>query len=200
MAESSEEFRELLSQARAGDAAALQRLIEKYEPEIHLVARVQLGPALRPHLDSLDLVQSVHKSLMIGLRAQKFDVQTPDHLIALALTMVRRKLARQWRHLRRQQRLSRIPGENLANPFPELLAGLASQESDPAAAAERAEELEKLWAVLEPTERQWIELRLLGHATADIARMLSLDADVLRVRMSRLRQRLRAQGIMTNWL
>jgi RNA polymerase sigma-70 factor (ECF subfamily) len=45
-----------------------------------------------------------------------------------------------------------------------------------------------------------VELRLQGYSTADAARELGLDADVLRVRLSRLRQRLRAGGVLTEWL
>ena len=47
-----------------------------------------LGPALRPYLDSLDLVQSVHRSLLLGLRQEKYDISSPDQIIALAVTLV----------------------------------------------------------------------------------------------------------------
>src|SRR5688572_13426990 len=82
-------FPELLARARAGDAEALTELVRTYESEVRVYARVLLGPALRPHLDSLDVVQSVHRSLMFGLRQGKFDLSTPQNLIAFALTMVR---------------------------------------------------------------------------------------------------------------
>jgi hypothetical protein len=62
------DFDLLLAAARSGDGTAMQRLIQQYEPELRIVARNRLGPALRPHLDTIDLVQSVHRSLMIGLR------------------------------------------------------------------------------------------------------------------------------------
>src|SRR5262245_25926969 len=89
----------LLARARSGDGAARDELARPYEPKLRLVARVLLGPALRPYLDSVDLVQSVHKSLLVGLRDQKFAFNSPDDLLALAVTMVRRKVARQWRRL-----------------------------------------------------------------------------------------------------
>src|SRR5215475_9847353 len=103
--ETTEDFAALLTRARAGDQEALATLVQQYESKLRVVARVLLGPALRPYLDSLDLVQSVHRSLMLGLREDKFDISTPENLLALALTMVRRKAARQWRHLKRQKRL-----------------------------------------------------------------------------------------------
>src|SRR5258708_25204250 len=100
------DFASVLARARGGDRAALDQLAREYEPKLRLVARVLLGPALRPYLDSVDLVQSVHKSLLLGLRGDKFALDTPDDLLALALTLVRRKVARQWRRLQRQHRLS----------------------------------------------------------------------------------------------
>ncbi|MFO0946917.1 MAG: sigma-70 family RNA polymerase sigma factor [Planctomycetota bacterium] len=191
-------FADLLAKARTGDNSALTQLVEKYEGEIRMVARVQLGPALRPHLDSIDLVQSVHRSLMLGLRSNKFEITDPESLIALALTMVRRKVARHWRHLQRQQRLSRGPEAD--THFPNLLASLSSPQSDPAEIAQRNDAIAKLWSHLDPSERKVIELRMQGHSTVEVAETLHLDADVLRVRLSRLRQRLRAEGLLIDWL
>src|SRR3989442_15562916 len=100
-----EDFAALLIAGRRGDQTAALRLCQQYESKVRIVARVLLGPALRPYLDSIDLIQSVHRSLLLGLRQDKFDISSPDKLIALATTLVRRKVARQWRHLRRQQRM-----------------------------------------------------------------------------------------------
>ena len=196
MPETENEFAALLARARLGDAAALEELARRYEPEVRLVAHVQLGPALRPHLDSMDLVQSVHRSLMLGLRAGKFEVGSSDQLVALALTLVRRKVARKWRHLRRQQRLSSGPGGELAR----ALASLAAPGTEPAEAAQIDDSLRHLCAAMDETERRVIELRLEGHSTAEVARELGLDADVLRVRLSRLRQRLRTCRVPDEWL
>src|SRR6186713_2758496 len=104
-------------------------IVERYEPEVRMVARARLGAALRPHLDSLDLVQSVHRSLIVGLRAERFDISTPENLIALAMTIVRRKVARHWRKLKRQQRLSH---RGDSPDLPDLLGSLHSSETDPA--------------------------------------------------------------------
>src|SRR5258708_34778369 len=105
MSSSNDTFAELLQRARAGDQSALAEVARRYEPEVRIVAHFLLGRGLRPHLDSLDLVQSVHKSLLRGLRNDKFDIASPEKLVALALTMVRRKAARYWRRCKRQQHL-----------------------------------------------------------------------------------------------
>lgn len=55
-------------------------------------------------------------------------------------------------------------------------------------------------STLDETERRLIELRLEGCTTAEVARQLGLDPDVLRVRLGRLRRRLRQNGLLTEWL
>jgi RNA polymerase sigma factor (sigma-70 family) len=189
----SDEFAALLLRARAGDRSALTHLAAQYEPEVRIVARVLLGQALRPYLDSLDLVQSVHKSLLMGLRGNKFDISSPEKLVALALTVVRRKVARHWRRVQRQQRLDGDTGSaDRRTPV--------SSEPDPARDAQMQDAVHHLWTKLDAAEREMIELRLQGHSTVEVARILGLDADVLRVRLSRLRQRLRASGALSEWL
>jgi len=191
MSESPAPFAELLARARRGDEAALLELARAYEPEVRIVAHVLLGPALRPYLDSLDLVQSVHRSLLLGLRQEKFDLSSPERLIALAVEMVRRKVGRHWRHLQRQNRLEGGAG---VTPGPDLATNPGT-EPDPARAAHLNDALARIIAQLDEMERRVVELRLEGFSTAEVARRLGLDADVLRVRLSRLRQRLRAAGL-----
>src|SRR5262245_35944565 len=87
-----DDFTGLLARVRRGDEAALAQLVARYEGIVRRAARNLLGPSMRPYLDSLDVVQSVHRSLLIGLRHDKFDISTPDNLIGLAVTMVRRKV------------------------------------------------------------------------------------------------------------
>ncbi len=192
------DFDELLKRARSGDESAMAALVERYEPEVRMVARVRLGAALRRHLDSVDLVQSVHKSLMLGLRADRYDISTPEQLIALALTIVRRKVSRQWRKLKRQQSLS--GGGSGSENLPDLIASLSASDSDPAQIVSVREATAHVLSRMNETETRVIELRLEGHTTAEVARRLGLDADVLRVKLSRLRRQLRERGVMNELL
>jgi RNA polymerase sigma-70 factor (ECF subfamily) len=198
MGGSADEFAALVARVRLGDEAALGALLQLYEREVRLAARVLLGRALRCHLDSTDLVQSVHHSLMLGLRQNKFTLDAPQQLLALTLTMVRRKVARHWRRLRRQQRLDPEVLETQALDDAPTAAGVAP--SDPAAQAEYRDTLEYLSSKLDERERRLVELRLQGYSTAEAARQMGEDADVLRVRLSRLRKRLRASNLLTEWL
>jgi len=199
MSDASVAFADLLARARQGDAGALAELARTYEPNVRLVARYRLGAALRPYLDSMDLVQSVHRSLLLGLRNDRFDLSGPDKLVALALTIVRRKAAKHWRRLRRQKRLSHAGPTDADDPV-QLLTALSSPGNDPAKAAQVRDAVQHLWKHLDSAERRVLELRLNGLSTADVARELSQDPDVLRVRLSRLRKRLRDAGVLTEWL
>ncbi len=199
MSETAGEFDALLKRARGGDADALTQLIRQYEADVRLVARRRLGPALRPYADSLDLVQSVHKSLLIGLQQNKYQIDNPEQLVALALTIVRRKIARIWTRLQQQKRLS---GE-FASPestLPERLAALPDPEADPARAAALADAVRHLCQDLDETERRVLEMRLQGYRTAEIARALGLGADALRAHLSRLRRSLRFTGVWADWV
>jgi RNA polymerase sigma factor (sigma-70 family) len=198
MPDATGEFTALLAHARGGDQAAVLELLRQYETKVRLVARVLLGPALRPYLDSIDLVQSVHCSLLLGLRQEKFAISTPDHLIALALTLVRRKVARKWRHLQRQQRLNR--GATETGSLADVLTSLSCPQDSPAQAAQFKDQVEHLSANLKESERRLLDLRMQGYSLTEVAYELGLTTVALRVRLTRLRQRLRAAGILDDWL
>jgi RNA polymerase sigma-70 factor (ECF subfamily) len=193
-----DDFAALIARASAGDAAAQSELVRRYESRVRLVARVLLGKALQPYLDSMDLVQSVHRSLLIGLRGGKFVINTPEELMALARLMVRRKAARQWRHMRRQQRLE--SGSSTGGNLPELLLSLHSTEADPARAAQLGDAVRRLCDRLSDTERRHMEMRMDGHTNPEIAAELGLSDVALRVQLTRLRKRLRAEGVFDEWL
>lgn len=192
------DFDLLLAAARSGDEKAMQQIIDQYEPELRIVARNRLGSALRPHLDTIDLVQSVHRSLMIGLRDARFDIASPQKLVALAVTIVQRKAAKHWRHLKRQQRLS--GHEETKHDLLETILALASGREDRLAEVDSREILSQWLDKMDDLERKLVELRLEGYSTVEIAEQLQLDADVLRVKLSRLRKRLRERGLENDLL
>src|SRR5262249_48279668 len=140
----------------------------------------------------------VHKSLLLGLRQAKYQIDSPERLVALAVTMLRRKVARMWRQNRRQLRLNR-PDDSGEN-FTDGLVGLAGAGPGPARPAPMAHAVQRLWNHLSALDRGVIELRLEGHSTADAARLLNEDPDRLRVRLNRLRRQVRESGLFDDWL
>ncbi|MEZ6063032.1 MAG: sigma-70 family RNA polymerase sigma factor [Planctomycetaceae bacterium] len=178
------EFQSLLNRAADGDTNAMADLARRYEPEVRIVARARLSRQLRPYLDSMDITQSVHRSLMTGLRAGKFDIATPEKLIGLAVTIVRRKIAKRWRKLRRQTRDSHFGTTEIDNGQP-----VSTDSAGELVDAE--DQFRFLVDGLSDTDRRLVELRMAGHNTAEAARRLGMNPDVVRVRLSRLRSHLR---------
>ncbi len=191
------EFNEMLQRARLGDQTAMARLVEQYEPEVRIVARVRLGGPLRPYLDSVDLVQSVHRSLMMGLRNDRFDISSPEKLVALAMTIVRRKIARHWRKLQRQSRLS---GVVTPDELPNVMAALASPAADAEIQTDVTDQLQQLFHRLDEKEQRIIMLRFEGHRTAEVAKMIGMEPDHLRVKLLRLRRRIKDLNVWADWI
>jgi RNA polymerase sigma-70 factor (ECF subfamily) len=189
---------ELLARVRTGDEEALAELLRQYEPKIRLTARYLLRPILRRYLDSIDVAQSVQFDLMRGLRRGSFEPADSETFVSLAVTVVRRKVARHWRHLQIEHRLRFGPSNGSAPP-PGLLTPHDTPE-DPAQTVQQSEDLRAFWQLLEPTERRVLELRLQGYTTEESAAEMGCAANVLRVRLSRLRKRLQEQGHMTDWI
>jgi RNA polymerase sigma-70 factor (ECF subfamily) len=173
-----ESFDALLARAREGDPGAMSELAKRYEPEVLAVARVRLGPALRPYLDTFDLVQSVHRSLIVGLRNNKFAFTGPEQLVALAVTIVRRKAARQWQRAQRQVRTSGTD----STPLPDVLVRLTAADADPAREAETRDTVGRVLGTLDGIDRDLLDLSIHGYRTVEIAEMLGQNPDVLRVR------------------
>jgi RNA polymerase sigma-70 factor (ECF subfamily) len=190
-------FSALVAEARRGDEDAVRELVRQYEPEIRRFARAHLGAPLRTWVGSMDVINSVYRSLFLGLRRARFDLAAPEQLVALAVTMVRRKIARHWRRWKRQQQALGRPHnlDALAERLP-----APPGEDDPVGSAIVAEITRRLPEALSGTERKLVEGRLQGYSTAEIARDLGVNADVLRVQWGRLRQRLQAAGRLDDLL
>jgi RNA polymerase sigma-70 factor (ECF subfamily) len=198
MPQSPGEFDILMAKVRLGDSDALAQLVQVYENEVRRTARCMLGRALRSYLEPADLVQSVHRTLLVGLRQNKFQITTPQKLLALAATVTRHKILQHARHWQCQQRHSLALAETDAADGTRTMAN--GSGSDPARAAEFKDTIEHLCSTLDDTSRRLVELRLQGYSTAEVARQLGISADILRVRLSRLRQRWRERKVLTNWI
>jgi RNA polymerase sigma-70 factor (ECF subfamily) len=192
-----DDFATLVTLAASGDAMAQQTLCSRYEREVLIATRVHLGPLLRPYIDSMDIAQSVHKSLLAGLRNEKLAIHSPQNLIALACTIARRKIARKWRTHRRQTRLD---GTLSADALSNLLSSLR-YSNDPAHDEQLAtERIEHLCAEMSDLERVMVTMRLAGFTTNEVAERTGVNPIAIRVRWSRLRDRLNKVGGLQDFL
>jgi RNA polymerase sigma-70 factor (ECF subfamily) len=86
-------FQELMSRVRSGDDRAAAELVRLYEPTIRRIARVRLADAhLQRQFDSMDICQSVLGSFFVRAASGQYELTTPDQLLALLVSMSRKKL------------------------------------------------------------------------------------------------------------
>jgi RNA polymerase sigma-70 factor (ECF subfamily) len=200
MTEGQDEFAALMTRVRLGDREALLHLLGCYQREVQQVARYLLGRKLQQRLDPSDLLQSVHRTLILGLRDNKITVHSEQKLVNLAVAVARNKIARAARDLRYQERHASPLLETALSSPAGAAAATRNDQEDPARLIEHADAVERLLERLEEADRELLRLRIEGHSTAEVARLLGLNADVLRVRLSRLRQKLRESDLLSQWV
>jgi DNA-directed RNA polymerase specialized sigma24 family protein len=98
------DFQELIRLARVGDEDAAARLAIEFEPFIRRFVRFRMRnrsnrDRLRPEMDSADICQSIFKSLFVGLREGRFELNRPEQLAKLLSAMARFKVATKARRL-----------------------------------------------------------------------------------------------------
>src|SRR5262249_50649931 len=86
-------FHDLIGRVRRGDQAAAAELVRRYEPTIRRVARIRLADTrLQRVFDSLDICQSVLGSFFVRAALGQYDLDRPEQLLKLLLSMTRKKL------------------------------------------------------------------------------------------------------------
>lgn len=168
----------LLTRAQSGDGAALAELLRRYERRVRLAARALLRPHLRHLLDTFDLVQSVHRALLPGLKSGRYSFASDDQLVGLAVTILRNKVRRTAR--------------KAARPLPEPPPARGEQPADRLGSQEL---IEHVRSVLTEIDKRILDLRLKDYSTVEIAAEIGCSPAVLRARLSRLRARLRDDGV-----
>jgi RNA polymerase sigma-70 factor (ECF subfamily) len=184
-------FLNLLARVRGGDDAAAGELVGRYEKAVLRSVRSRLGKSMRGAMDSMDVMQSVHRSLLTGLKNERFQFASPQQLIGLAVMMVQRKVARHWR------RLNRFPsaGGGATDPSAATpLEAIASDESTPSELATANDLLDRFLSQLDDFDRQLVRFKLDGHSSVEAAAILGREPAFVRMRWSRLRHLLRQRG------
>jgi RNA polymerase sigma-70 factor (ECF subfamily) len=183
------EFAELVAQVKAGDDWAMAELMDRYAQPMRRTAAQLIGRVLQSQLDSDDLVQSVQLILWVGLRAGRFSVNTPESLLALARTLLRRKIARYWRMVKMPSTSTTVDELSATTFSDNALFPSTPVTSDPRSSVEFDDLVDHFLLQLDDLDQQLIKLRFQGYSTAEAARHLQLDPGFLRVRLGRLRNR-----------
>src|SRR5207237_5168574 len=86
-------FRDLIDRVRSGDDRAAEELVRRYEPTIRMAIRVRLDQSqLRRLFDSMDICQSVMANFFVRAASGQFELDRPEQLVKLLVTMARNKL------------------------------------------------------------------------------------------------------------
>ena len=174
-------FTDLIQRVRAGDEKAATELVRRYEPAIRVAVRVRLtDPGLRRFLDSMDICQSVLANFFVRAAAGQFDLDKPERLMKLLVTMARNKVtnyALKERAARRDQRRVQKGGldENT----------LAARQSSPSQVVANQELLQEFRKRLSHEERQLADQRAQGRSWTEIAEVAGGNPDALRMQLLR---------------
>jgi RNA polymerase sigma-70 factor (ECF subfamily) len=177
---------DLLRRARAGDAEARGRLLEAYRGYLTLLARVQLGRALRAKVDPSDLVQEAF--LEAHRDFEQFRGQTEAELLAWLRRMLATGLADQVRRYRgsrrRDPRLEEQLAAELDHSSQVLDRALTALDHSPGARAARREEAVRLAGALERLPADYREVLVLRHFEGltfpEVARRLDKTLDAVK--------------------
>jgi RNA polymerase sigma factor (sigma-70 family) len=189
MPHSPTEFPALFVDVRERKKQAFADLLRPYRDRVHSLAQGMIGPMLRPHVDAADLVQELELILWLGFSSGAYDVARPGQLLALAKTILRGCVARQWRAVKHMSMSTTFEGK-LDVTMTDIPLPARHAEPDPGSAVDDADSVGHILNQLDAEDRRLVEMRLQGLSTAEVARRLGVDAGCLRVRLSRLRARM----------
>jgi DNA-directed RNA polymerase specialized sigma24 family protein len=168
-----------IDRLKAGDAAAAQRLWERYFRRLVGLARKILRSAPRRAADEEDVALSAFASLCEGAERGRFpQILDRDDLWHLLVVITARKSRNQIKHEGRQKRGGALRNEGAmpaSGPEDEgpALEQLSSPEPTPEFAAEVAEECQRLLGLLGAAELRSIALwKMEGDTTEQIAARL----------------------------
>ena len=99
-----DQFQDLIVRVRSGDQDAWTQFARIFEPFVLRVVRFAIRKQtnyrkIRSRLGSSDICQSVFKSLFVGLKEGRFELNQPEQLQKLLRIMTRFKIATECRRL-----------------------------------------------------------------------------------------------------
>lgn len=195
-----DETQELLADARAGEAAAINELLDRHRQALRRMVDLRMDRALRQRVDASDIVQDVLIEANRRLADYLGDPRMPFQLWLRHIAQDRlidahrrhRVAAR--RSVDREQPLEARAG--LDHSAFDLAARLCDRELTPAAAATRHELERRFQAALETLDEHDREIVLLRHfeqlSNQQTAEVLGLSEPAAGMRYLRAVRRLRA--------
>jgi RNA polymerase sigma-70 factor (ECF subfamily) len=165
---------QVLEQLGRGEVEALGELVDAYAPYLRAVVRARVSDRLRPHLDSVDVVQSVWVQVIRQLGRDGWRVNDAAHLRALLVTIARRRLASRARRHTRDE------------PAPDLAEAPDRRHVPASETAQGADLWAKMLRLTPPEHHPILHLRRQGLQLAEIAARTGLHEGSVRRVIRRL--------------
>jgi len=181
--EKADKEQELVRRAQSGEEAAFEELIRRHQQRVFgLVTGI-----LRRRDDVEDVVQQVFLKVFISLK--RF-----DHRSAFSTWLYKISVNECWDYLRKRKVRPLTYEADLSEDQVSRLDGVASAENPPEDPAQRAEArdlLERMLDKLPEEDRQLLMLKEVeGFSVQELAEMLNLNVNTVKVRLFRSRARL----------
>lgn len=178
-----QEFQAFIERIRKGDSSAAEELVRLYEPIVRRQVRMQMVDSRLSRLyDSVDFSQAVMASFF--LNGADFELQQPQDLVRLLMTMARNKLASSARRVLAQKR----DGQRRDVDAP-LLNQVADGSDTPSRIVSMLELIAEAKKKLTPEEQQLVDLRSDGKSWDEIAAELGGTAQARRMQLARAMER-----------
>lgn len=172
----------LLLAARDGSSEALGELLERVSARLLAFIRLRLGPGLRAHMESRDILQLTLLKAFQGV--DRLEASDSGSLMAWLARIALNQIRDQAEHHRRQRR-----DAALQVPLDEATAAVADSVRSQASRVVLNEELARLEGVLEAVDEHYREVILLRHfeelSFKEIAQRLGRSPDACRMLLSR---------------
>jgi RNA polymerase sigma-70 factor (ECF subfamily) len=178
-------FGDFIRRIRAGDAQAAAELVKRYESAIRLEVRLRLtDPRLYRLFDSMDICQSVLASFFVRAASGQYDLDRPEHLLKLLVSIAQNKVAFEARRQRAQRRDNRR-----TVPIDSEATDMAGSEPSPSRLVAGKELLSEFRQRLTAEERQVADLRACGSQWTEIAASLGGTRQARRKQLARAADR-----------
>lgn len=170
----------LVERARAGDAAAVDALLERYLPKLETYVRLRVGRAFERREDASDIVQSVCREIL--QRRSDFRHGEVDAFRHWLYATAARKVADRFAfHGAQRRERAREVGAADASRVLAAAVGLDASPSQAAIGAETLARLEEAFARLADDEREVVLLsRVVGLPRRDVAEALGRTENATR--------------------
>lgn len=183
---------ELARRAAAGDAAAIEQLLDRHLPSVHAFVRAHMSPALRAKESTSDLVQSVCRELLT--HRDRFQHGGDGGFQAWLFLTARRKIANRARDLQTGKRAAHREANGLSESAIAQLGAAYARVSSPSGNVLRREEIERLEAAMDRLDNEHREVITLAHlaglSRAAIGAQLGKSEEAVRALLHRAMARL----------